>query len=378
MNIVSNTIKPHRNEMREVTEFWKYRTLLLDFKAETSYDEFIHKEAWKKIIWMETTLKFTWDNSQYLWDLLKEFQNAECLSWVKFNNWKILITMENFMRFCILKQCICRTWNSLMQKEIWDLLRWDVKEHFYSIDKLWLQWVDFLHLLLSTDLWEYRVWSAYVKYLNSDWKWRLERQNKRVMDILWENYNWWCFKTVKYEECIEENNYFSYITYCIINLHKKLFLIYWDNIQPSYVWIVEKSRLNKYLRDWAFVIDISRIVTDIFCNVFKWSHVANMVKLMEKSDEEREKFYNDLRNDAWIKNKISINADIEYWIPTFMSAKYKDTDMNKYKELEKRIWEDWEISKKKWKWKYNTVTAKKQHVYWNKDDIKALKKMKKK
>ena len=90
------------------------------------------------------------------------------------------------------------------------------------------------------------------------------------------------------------------------------------------------------------------------------------------------KFYNDLRNDAWIKNKISINADIEYWIPTFMSAKYKDTDMNKYQELEKRIWENWEISKKKWKWKYNTVTAKKQHVYWNKDDIKALKKMKKK
>jgi hypothetical protein len=45
----------------------------------------------------------------------------------------------------------------------------------------------------------------------------------------------------------------------------------------------------------------------------------------------------DLKNDSKHKNKVSFTIDTKDNKPLFMSAKWKEEDMNKYKELEEIV-----------------------------------------
>lgn len=371
------------NKKSKVIQYVETKKLFIDFNMDITYEDFgKNYKDFKNFMKAEVKSKFV-KKRWVIIDWMPILKDMKCFKYKETWKSKYELTVEDYLKFLIIAEC--SRWDSSpkMQKYVWDLLSWDRVEQFSYCwgSKRW-----FVELFDDKnpyyDLVEYELYTAYIKYKNCKWNFWIRETYKPFYDMVsaWRKYsgmnNWIDFlDDVKYEEIIEEKNMFLYIIFSIIYWNKDLYLVYWNFFWNWFeVWIIDKKNIGKYVENWAFVFDVSKIVLLIFSRILKNTKFPEMVKERKLYEENREKMFQDIWEDAKWKHKISYNLEVLNWFPIFMSSKIKETDLNRYKELEEWIWEDGEIWKKKWKWKYNTITAKKQRVYWDKDFLKQLKK----
>ncbi|MBO7095259.1 hypothetical protein J6V86_03695 [bacterium] len=62
-----------------------------------------------------------------------------------------------------------------------------------------------------------------------------------------------------------------------------------------------------------------------------------MAQKKRKSEKEWEKLFQDILEDSKSKNKITFNVESKNETPVFMSSKWIEQDLNKYKLIEDEL-----------------------------------------
>lgn len=372
------------NDMKKEYIFTKDKELKakeyldLCFDTKVSFDEFNEwYEKYRKYINPEVVLEFH-DAFELHKLAISQYQESEVLDVVKIEDNEVIFNAVNYVRYLILAT-LCNSWDcdNKMRNEIWLLLMRDMTEIYTA---KWEQWSNLLATLKHysrMDPFRFYMYTDYIKY-NHDakykwWlkykKWRIELINRKLKEDpkLLEKLN-----DIKYERKLEKNNILDYIIYCTLFLGEDLYIVYCDiNEWWSYnIKITNKNRLWDYLSDWVYVLDVSSIILNFYNTVvihaFDWTDFLELAQKKRKSEKEWEKLFHDILEDSKSKNKITFNVESKNETPVFMSSKWIEQDLNKYKLIEDELWENWEITKKRSKWKWNALWIVKRRVYWSK------------
>ena len=333
--------------------------LHLDFDANVSYLNFIEWCKDEKEI-LDFPLRYSTKNNDDIEFLHTIFSLYPANFWLE-DNMEVFEAID-IVRVAILSWLSSFFTDKRILKGILYLLRWDYIKTYKDIGIN----VDDIKELRSNE--EY--FNTIDKYNNSDeWDW-WRYKNKDILNNEEYDEDINIFYTILdnfwYEEDVEENDSLLYVIYCILFLKLDLYLTY----IPSKSWfmlsVVDEKQLHLHMINWSYVLNLSTIIL----NIYKWINIeglenySSLSKIIE--DQSWKKLFQDLKNDSQYKNKVTFTIDTRDNKPLFMSSKWKEEDMNRYKEIEEMIWENWSIEKKMNHWKWSSIAIKKQYLYWNK------------
>ena len=124
------------------------------------------------------------------------------------------------------------------------------------------------------------------------------------------------------------------------------------------------------MKIWLFIVDISNIIINSLNYLYKDTSLFEIWQENKGKEEDKiqdwNKFIHNIQEDSKNKRKVVVHAIIEHEMPTFATSEWVETDPKKFHEIEESIWDNWEITKVKRKWKASTLRAKKSYVYWKK------------
>ena len=339
--------------------------LHLDFDAKVSFSEF---EKWYKE--EKTLLQFPIsfdvknpDDAEFI-SMMFNLYHADF--WLEDN--KKTFEAIDIVRVATLGWLCCFFRDEDRIKEISQILKWTVIKT-YEVN------------ILADDLQKLEEYDDIISYATHyvlhyedsvEWNWR-HKQNKDILNFNRSDFDQSTnvfFMTLDefwYKVDVEEDGYLLYVIYCVLFLKLDLYLTYIHSRSWFRITIVDEKQLQPHINNWAYVLNISNIIL----SVYKWINIDGVrdYDSLSKVIEEQswKKLLQDLKNDSKHKNKVSFTIDTKDNKPLFMSAKWKEEDMNKYKELEEIVWENWSIEKKRNCWKWSSLSVKKQHLYWKKN-----------
>lgn len=362
----------------DIKWIWYLKRLHLDFSCNISFMQFNEwYEQYKKYLNSDVTITFNDNRDAYI-ILLKWNQNEKLIEPVIINDNKVTFSAVNYIRYLIINTVwFNENYSDTKRTEIWLLLMWDVTDEFTAKWEKWKVLIEELHNSSKKNTFLFDNYIDYIKYNNrGKIKWDVIYRDTVVdiMKTMMEDIP--DFKEIiddiKYERKLEKTNILDYIVYCSIFLGKDLYIVHYITWKrdESNVWVTDKRRLWNHLKKWAYVLNISEIIVNFYnsalCEAFEWADFLEIAKKKQKTEQEWEKLFYDMLEDSKSKNKITFNIESKDEYPIFMASKWIEQDLNKYKLIEDELWENWEITKKKSKWKWNALWVVKRRVYWNK------------
>lgn len=362
----------------DIKWIWYLKRLHLDFSCNMSFMQFNEwYEQYKKYLNSDVTITFNDNRDAYI-ILLKWNQDEKLIEPVIIKDNKVTFSAVNYIRYLIINTVwFSENYSDTKRTEIWLLLMWDVTDKFTAKWEKWKVLIEELHNSSKKNTFLFDNYIDYIKYNNrGKIKWDVIYRDTVVdiMKTMMEDVP--DFKEIiddiKYERKLEKTNILDYIVYCSIFLGKDLYIVHYITWKrdESNVWVVDKRHLWNHLKKWAYVLNISEIIVNFYnsalCEAFEWADFLEIAKKKQKTEQEWEKLFYDMLEDSKSKNKITFNIESKDEYPIFMASKWIEQDLNKYKLIEDELWENWEITKKKSKWKWNALWVVKRRVYWNK------------
>ena len=338
--------------------------LHLDFDAKVSFTEFEEWHEEEKAL-LQFPISFDTKNPDDVEFISMMFNLYHADFWLEDN--KETFEAIDIVRVATLSWLCCFFRDEDRIKEISKILKWTVIKT-YEVN------------ILADDLQKLEEYDDIISYATHyvlhyedsvEWNWR-HKQNKDILNFNRSDFDQGTnvfFMTLDefwYKVDVEEDNYLLYVIYCVLFLKLDLYLTYIHSKSWFRITIVDEKQLQLHLNNWAYVLNISNVIL----SVYKWINIDwvkdydSLSKVIE--EQSWKKLLQDLKNDSKHKNKVSFTIDTKDNKPLFMSAKWKEEDMNKYKELEEIVWENWSIEKKRNCWKWSSLSVKKQHLYWKK------------
>lgn len=361
----------------DIKWIWFLKRLNIGFPCNVSYVEFNERyEQYRKYIDWDVAIKF-YNNYEAYKCIIKWNISHEIIEPVIFKDKEkeVVFNAVNYIRYLIINTIwFNENYSDTKQTEVWLLLMWDVTDIFTAKWERWEIFLEEMHKCTKDNTFMFNNYVDYIKYINrANIKWSVVYRDTviDIMKTLVENEPEFkkVFEDVKYERKVEKTNILNYIIYCSIFLWKDLYLIYyntWDR-DDSNVWIADKRRLWNHLKRWSYVLDISEIIVSFYnsalCETFEWTDFLEIVKKKKKTEQEWEKLFYDMLEDSKSKNKITFNVESKDESPIFMSSKWIEQDLSKYKLIENELGDNWEIIKKRSKWKWNALWVVKRRTY---------------
>ena len=338
--------------------------LHLDFDAKVSFTEFEEWYEEEKVL-LQFPIYIEIKNQNDVQFFCTIFHLCPADFW--FENGKETFEAIDIVRVAILSWLSCFFGDKNKLNEISKILKWTViktyKDNISMEDIQELKGYESIYNYITYDVLNYDT--------SPEGNWR-HKQNKNILNFDEDDFDedinlfftlldsWW------YDVEIKEDNYLLYVIYCVLFLKLDLYLTYIHSKSWFRITVVDEKQLQLHLNNWAYVLNISNVIL----SVYKWINIDwvkdydSLSKVIE--EQSWKKLLQDLKNDSKHKNKVSFTIDTKDNKPLFMSAKWKEEDMNKYKELEEIVWENWSIEKKRNCWKWSSLSVKKQHLYWKK------------
>ena len=349
----------------------------IDFPSNVSYVEFNEwYEQYRKYIDWEVTIKF-YNNYETYKCLIKWNTSNGIIEPVIFKDKekKVVFNAVNYIRYLIINTVwFTENYNDTKQIEVWLLLMWDVIDEFTAKWERWKLFLKELHNCSKDNSYLFDNYIEYIKYnnkINIEWSVVYREVAVGIIETLIKEYPEYkdTLDDVIYNRKIEKTNILNYIIYCSIFLGKDLYLVYyntWDR-DESNVWITDKRHLWVHLKRWSYVLNISEIIVSFYnsalCETFDWTDFLEIVKKKKKTEQEWEKLFYDILEDSKSKNKITFNVESKDESPIFMSSKWIEQDLSKYKLIEDELGDNWEITKKRSKLKWNALWVVKRRTY---------------